>query len=66
MANTNILSQTCVKINNTYFDITEGSFKIKKGYGSKEKLFVTSFIRQRTKLQQVVLALLIHRKTKTK
>ena len=38
MANTNILSQTCVKIKNTYFDITEGSFKIKKGYGSKESV----------------------------
>lgn len=31
MANKNILSQTCVKINNTYFDIVEGSFKLKKG-----------------------------------
>ena len=38
MAKTNILSQTCVKINNTYFDIVEGSFKLKKGYGSKESV----------------------------
>lgn len=38
MARKNILSQTCVKINNTYFDITEGSFKLKKGYGSKESV----------------------------
>lgn len=38
MGNKNILSQTCVKINNTYFDIVEGSFKIKKGYGSKDSV----------------------------
>jgi hypothetical protein len=38
MGNKNILSQTCVKINNTYFDIVEGSWKIKKGYGSKESV----------------------------
>lgn len=38
MGNTNILSQTCVKINNTYFDIVEGSWKLKKGYGSKESV----------------------------
>ena len=38
MAKTNILSQTCVKINNTYFDIVEGSFKLKTGYGSKESV----------------------------
>lgn len=31
-----VLSQTCVKINNTYFDIVEKSFKLKKGYGTKE------------------------------
>ncbi len=38
MGNQNILSQTCVKINNTYFDIVEGSWKLKKGYGSKESI----------------------------
>lgn len=38
MANQTILSQTCVKINNTYFDIVEGSWKLKKGYGSKESV----------------------------
>lgn len=38
MANQTILSQTCVKINNTYFDIVEGSWKMKKGYGSKESV----------------------------
>lgn len=31
-----VLSQTCIKINNTFFDIVENSFKIKKGYGTKE------------------------------
>lgn len=38
MTQRNVLSQTCVKINNTYFDIEEGSFKIKKGYGTKESV----------------------------
>lgn len=31
-----ILSKTCIKINNSFFDIVEDSFKVKKGYGSKE------------------------------
>ena len=31
-----ILSQTAVKINNQFFDIVEGSFKIKKGHGETE------------------------------
>jgi len=30
------LTQTTIKINNTYFDIVEKSFKVKKGYGTKE------------------------------
>ena len=38
MATKNVLSQTCVKINNTIFDIVEGSFSLKKGYGSKESV----------------------------
>jgi len=33
-----VLSQTCVKINNTFFDIVEKSFKLKKGYGTKENV----------------------------
>ena len=38
MSSGKVLSQTCVKINNTYFDITENSFKLKKGYGTKENV----------------------------
>lgn len=33
-----VLSQTCIKINNTFFDIVEKSFKVKKGYGTKENV----------------------------
>lgn len=33
-----VLSQTCIKINNTFFDIVENSFKLKKGYGTKENV----------------------------
>lgn len=33
-----VLSQTCIKINNTFFDIVENSFKVKKGYGTKENI----------------------------
>lgn len=33
-----VLTQTCIKINNTFFDIVEKSFKVKKGYGTKENV----------------------------
>lgn len=38
MGSNKTLSQTCVKINNTFFDIVEKSFKIKKGYGSVDNV----------------------------
>ena len=33
-----VLSQTCIKMDNFFFDIVDGSFKVKKGYGTKEIL----------------------------